>query len=268
MVLYNGGVRGLVFLVITIVLVGCDAPSVDQKGLVLVNEEWAMPSQTPLSPGFYGSTARTRVDDDPFSKRKGATNTALVADVLEREETLKRWPAAAKKLKDPEQRGFIRLVGKLLVGIEPGSANPPKYAPRGTMSGEVYWVEEQVPKLEPGWAVVSKSVRMEELPLKYKGKGGSGGGCVARFDQSRLRWDLSAIDVDPSAELVLSFGSAWKSPYSKKSREASADPTHYDMHPLVVAKVATYQLSNKATWESKTVEMLTGWIEGAGRFTP
>jgi hypothetical protein len=271
MVLYNGGVRGLVFLVITIVLVGCDAPSVDQKGLVLVNEEWAMPSQTPLSPGFYGSTARTRVDDDPFTKRKGATNTASVADVLEREDTLKRWPAAAKKLKDPDQRGFIRLVGKLLIGIEPGSANPPKYAPRGKMSGEVYWVEEQVPKLEPGWAVVSKSVRMEELPLKYKGKGYSGGGVLATFDQNQLKWDLSAIDVDPSAELVLSFGSAWKSPYSKKSptgQAPKADPTHFDMYPLVIAKVAKYQLSNAATQESKTVELLTGWIEGAGRFTP
>jgi hypothetical protein len=266
--LYNWGVRGLVFLLITIASVGCQSPTVDQKGLVLVDEEWAMPSQTPLSPGFWGSTSRTRVEEDPFSKRVGVIHTASVSDVLEDEGILKRWPAALAKLKDPEQRGFVRLIGKLFVGIEPGSANPPRIAPCAKMSGEVYWVKEQVPKLQSGWAIVSKSVRLEELPLKYTSRGVSGGGCVARFDQSRLRWDLSAIDVDPSAELVLSFGSAWKSPYSKKSREASADPTHYDMHPLVVAKVATYQLSNKATWESKTVEMLTGWIEGAGRFTP
>jgi hypothetical protein len=245
------------------------ARSYENRDLVILDERWALPPQKPITVGFWGGTAESLTLSMPVKLKDPITSREMcVSDVLEDDLTRRRFPEATSKISNPDERGFIRLIPQNAIEYKPGGVGPAKVL--GICgAGIAYCLEPRKPDAPDGWTLASSSVRLVELPLEPDDPGPARGWSMARFRKNSIKWDLKSIDLNPDWRFSIREGDAYDSTYSKWSekRPSKEGMAYFEMEPLVFAQVMSYTLKETATGKTKTGELLTGWVEGAGKFT-
>lgn len=271
---------GRVSLLALLLLAGCGketavvpglAPPAKMEGhkLVMLTEDWAMPEQTPLSIGFWGSSADVKVAVDPWKLNKGnPPHTISVNAVLRDREFAPRSKEIDRKLADPKLRGFVRVIPRALHEVKSGQVGGLKFASLGRITGVIYCLEPRTPEVPLGWTLSQSSRRLVELPLEGTDRAWWGDSAQALFKKGASPWDLKAIDINPDRRFYVSVDEAYLSPLSKWSekRPRRDQMGRFEMEPLVFAEVMSYTIKETATGASRTGEILTGRIEGAGKF--
>lgn len=244
------------------------ARSYENRDLVILDERWALPPQKPITVGFWGGTVESLTLSMPVKLKDPITSREMcVSDVLEDDLTRKRFPEATSKISNPDERGFIRLIPQNAIEYKPGRIGPAKVLGIcGT--GIAYCLEPRKPAIPDGWTLASSSTRLEELPLEPWSSDVSDGWNTGHFKKS-IKWDLRSIDLSPDWRVSIGEDDAYESPYSKWSekRPSKEEMAYFEMEPLVFAQVMSYTIRETATGKTKTGELLTGWVEGGGKFT-
>lgn len=237
---------------------------------VLLDEKTLMPEQTPLSIGFWGGTADVRLDAGPKGdEMSGRISTVVVHDVdslLDRssDKELREWSS----INPPKKRGFMRFIPRILYGVETGQAEGPQYKGARWSTGTVYWVEPREPVVSEGWKLKEKANRLESLPLSIDFNADWGGGGRAKINKDKVKWDLFSIDLDPDWLFGVFAHPAYDHPLSQwpGKRPSKEEMPYYSMEPLVFVEVMSYTLQQESTGQTKQGELLTGWVEAAGKF--
>lgn len=255
---------------------GLESPkAMKGRKLTIVNAEWAMPEQTPLSVGFWGSGAELRVAangtnlyGDEFTTKVDTTGFLKHSEERLRSILGPRTAETKFKLKDPKVRGFVRVVPQTFIRVKTGESGGLKLSGAAFNAGVIYWLQPRRPKIEEGWTMVEQGLDLVQLPLRVINKGHSGGGADFWFKTNGVPWDLASIDINPQQPYFASTDNAYDSRLSiwPEKRHHQEDLLCFSMEPLVFAEVMTYTLREKTTGRTMSGKILTGRIEAAGRF--
>jgi hypothetical protein len=237
---------------------------------VLLDEKTLMPEQTPLSIGFWGGTADVRLEAGPEEdEMSGRISSVVVQDVdsiLDRSSDNEQLESSG--MNPPKKRGFMRFIPRILYGVETGQADGAHYKGARWSTGTVYWLQPRQPNVPEGWKLKEQKLRIEALPLSYEYKGIWGGGTRTKINKDEVKWDISSIDLDPEWAFAVTFNQAFDNPLSQRpsKRPSQEEMYYYSMEPLVFVEVLSYTLQQDSTGQTKQGELLTGWIEAAGKF--
>lgn len=276
----------LLILCIPLLLAGCARESPVVAGLAsptklkghkvtLVSAEWAMPDQTPLSVGFWGSGAELRVAANAANLKGGeATHSVDTTGFLKHSEQRlltilgPRTPETKLKLKDPKVRGFVRVVPQTFIGIKTGESGGLKLSGAAFSAGVIYWLQPRKPEIPKGWTLMEQSLGLVQLPLRVTHKGHAGGGASFWFSAKGNQWDLASIDINTQRSFFVGTSDAYDSHLSiwPERKPQEDELMSFSMEPLVFAEVMTYTLKETATGKTKSGKLLTGRIEAAGKF--
>jgi hypothetical protein len=162
----------------------------------------------------------------------------------------------------------MRFIPRILYGVKTGLPSGPKIETLPMSTGTIYWLEPRQPTVPQGWKLKEKSKRLESLPLSVEYNALWGGGGRAKFIKEKVKWDLLSIDIDPDWAFSVFANPAYDHPLSQwpGKRPSEEEMRYYSMEPLVFAEVMSYTMQEDSTGQTRQGELLTGWIEAAGKF--